>query len=169
MAMSDRLRDAFNEQITLEFSAAYAYLGIAAYFDAENLTGFASWMTEQHHEEIAHAHKFFQFMLDRDAGVRLGSIPEPKQDFSSPADALGAALNHEQKVTGAIHHLYALATEEGDYASIPLLSWFVDEQTEEEATVGRALDRVQLAGDNPAALLVLDREMAEREGHDDES
>jgi ferritin len=162
MAMSEQLRDAFNEQIALEFSAAYTYLAMAAYFEEENLTGMAHWMTMQHEEELVHARKFFQFMLDRDAGVHLGAIAEPKQDYGSAVEAFEAALAHERKVSAAIHQLYRMADEESDYASMPLLSWFIDEQLEEEASVGRILDRVKLAGDNPAALLVLDREMEDR-------
>jgi ferritin len=164
MAMSEQLRDAFNEQIALEFSAAYTYLAMAAYFDEQNLTGMAHWMTMQHEEELVHARKFFQFMLDRDAGVHLGAIPEPRQDYGSPVEAFEAALAHEQKVSAAIHALYRTADAEGDYTSMPLLSWFIDEQLEEEASVGRILDRVKLAGDNAAALLVLDREMETRGG-----
>jgi ferritin len=162
MAMSEQLRDAFNDQIALEFSAAYTYLAMAAYFDEQNLTGMAHWMTMQHDEELVHARKFFQFMLDRDAGVHLGAISAPKQDYGSPVEAFEAALAHEQKVSAAIHGLYRMADQEGDYASMPLLSWFIDEQLEEEASVGRILDRVRRAGDNPAAVLVLDREMEGR-------
>lgn len=162
MAMSHKLRDAFNEQIALEFSAAYTYLAMAAYFDQQNLTGFCNWMTRQHEEELEHAHKFFEHMLDRDAGVHLAAIPEPHQDYGSPVQAFEAALEHERKVTAAIHALYAMATAEEDYASTPLLSWFIDEQLEEEATVSRILERVKLAGDDPAALLMLDGELAGR-------
>jgi ferritin len=169
MAMSEQLRDAFNEQIALEFSAAYTYLAMAAYFEEQNLTGMAHWMTMQHEEELLHARKFFQFMLDRDAGVHLGAIPEPGQDYGSPVQAFEAALAHEQKVSAAIHALYRMADAEGDYASMPLLSWFIDEQLEEEASVGRILDRVKLAGENPAALLVLDREMEARGTGGDEA
>jgi ferritin len=166
MAMSEKLRGLFNEQITLEFSAAYTYLAIAAYFDERDLTGFANWMSRQHEEEIVHARKFFDFMLDRGAGVHLGAIPEPHQGYGSVVEAFEAALAHEQKVTRAIHALYAAAVEEGDYACMPLLSWFIDEQLEEEASVGRVLERVRLAGDNPAALLMLDGELAGRGGEE---
>lgn len=166
MAMSERLRDAFNEQIALEFSAAYTYLGMAAYFEEQNLTGFAHWMTMQHEEELVHARKFFQHVLDRDAGVRLDAIPAPRRGYSSAVEAFEAALAHEQEVTAAIHALYAMADEEGDYTSMPLLAWFIDEQLEEEASVGRILDRVRLAGDNPAALLMLDGELHGRGGEE---
>ena len=48
------LQDAINAQINQEFSAAYNYLGMANYFDDENLDGFATWMQLQHAEEQAH-------------------------------------------------------------------------------------------------------------------
>ena len=162
MAMSPKLTDAFNKQIAAEFAAAYKYLAMAAYFDGLDLTGFANWMTVQHEEELEHAHKFFDFVLDRGADVHLAAIPEPMQDFESPEHAFATALDNERAVTKLIHDLYALARDENDLACIPLLQWFVDEQNEEEASVSRILQRVRMAGDNPAALLVLDRELGER-------
>ena len=162
MGMSKELQRGYNEQITLEFFAAYAYLAMAAYFEARDLSGMAHWMKAQHEEEIEHAHKFFQFMLDRGADVHLGAIPEPEQEFDSPAEVFATALAHEERVTAAIHQLYKAAEAEGDYACMPLLSWFIDEQLEEEASVGTVLNRVRLAGDNPAALLMLDAELGTR-------
>jgi len=162
MAMSERLRDAFNRQIALEFTAAYTYLGMAGYFEAGNLSGFGNWMSRQYEEELTHARKFFDYMLDRDAGVHLAAIPEPIQVYGSAVEAFEAALAHEQKVTGAIHGLYRVATEEEDYASLPMLQWFIEEQLEEESSVGRILERVRLAGDEAAALLMLDGELGSR-------
>jgi ferritin len=162
MPMSDQLAAAFNRQIAAEFSAAYKYLAMAAYFDGLDLSGMAHWMEVQHEEEIVHARKFFDFVLERDEEVVLDAIPAPPQSFSSPEEAFAAALGSEQSVTGMIHDLYRLAQEEGDYASVPLLQWFVEEQNEEEASVSRILQRVRMAADNPAAMLVLDRELGER-------
>jgi ferritin len=162
MAMSEGLRDAFNRQIGLEFGAAYTYLGMAAYFDERNLSGFSNWMVRQYEEELIHARRFFDFMLDRDAGIRLPAIPEPPAGYESSVDVFAASLENERTVTAAIHDLYRTASDEGDYASIPLLQWFIDEQIEEEATVSRILDRVRLAGDDPGALFLLDAELGAR-------
>jgi ferritin len=164
MAISPALRQAFDDQIALEFSAAYAYLAMAAYFDHANFTGFAHWMKVQHEEEIEHAHKFFEFVLDRGERPHLEAIAEPPQGFSSVEEAVAAALAHEQKVSAAIGRLYELASKEKDFSSLPLLQWFLNEQIEEEATVGRILERVRLAAGEPAALLVLDGELAARKG-----
>jgi len=85
------------------------------------------------------------------------------------ADILGSqvfakALEHEKKVSAAINRLYEMAAADKDYASLPLLQWFITEQVEEEANVGRVLERVRLGGGHPSALLVLDRELGARKG-----
>ena len=51
------IEEALGKQINQEFTAAYNYLGMAAYFDSQSLDGFANWMQIQHDEEVAHAVK----------------------------------------------------------------------------------------------------------------
>ena len=60
-------------------------------------------------------------------------------------------------VQGADHwHLMA-------YASQAFLTWFVNEQVEEEANASELIDRLTMAGDDKAALLMLDHELKSRE------
>ena len=72
------------------------------------------------------------------------------------------ALSQEQRVSAAIADLHRAASEAGDAASFPILQWFLEEQVEEEATVGEILDQVRLIGGDGGALLLLDRELAGR-------
>ena len=162
MAMTADLQDAYNDQITLEFASSYAYLQMAAFFDDANLPGFANWMRQQAEEERIHAMKFFDFVLDRGNQVELRPIPAPSGEYTSPLSVFEASLAHEQTVTRSIHDLYARATEGKDYESLPLLHWFIDEQVEEEATVTELIEQISMAGDNGAALLLLDRELGTR-------
>ena len=162
MAMSAELQDAYNDQITLEFASSYAYLQMAAFLDDANLPGFANWMRQQAEEERVHAMKFFAFVLDRGNQVELRSIPAPSSDYTSPLSVFEASLAHEQKVTASIHALYSQANDEKDFESLPLLHWFITEQVEEEATVSELIEQVAMAGDNGAALLLLDRELGTR-------
>jgi len=164
MPMSAALRQAFNDQIALEFSAAYAYLAMAAYLEDANLDGFSHWMEAQHEEEIEHAHKFFHFVLERGERPHLATLPEPGQSFASVEEVFVKALEHEQKVTATINRLYEMASAEKDYAPLLLLQWFATEQVEEESNIGRVLERIRLAWAHPAALLVLDRELGARQG-----
>jgi ferritin len=164
MALSDELDEAFNDQIRLEFESMYVYLQMAAHFETVDLVGFASWMRLQAEEERAHAMKFFDFVIDRGSEVRLRALDAPKIDTSSPLAVVEQALEHEKTVTASIHRLYQLADGESDYASFPLLQWFISEQVEEEATVSHIVERVRRAGDDQSAILLLDNELGARTG-----
>lgn len=159
MSMPQPLASAYNDQINLEFVSAYAYLGMAAWCEDQDLTGFAQWLRAQAAEETGHALKFMRFMTDRDATVELGDIRATPSTYGSIVEVFEAALAQEQSVTAAIGNLYSLATEGRDYASLPLLNWFTDEQIEEEATIRQMVaDLTRVSGDS-AALLLLDREV----------
>ena len=162
MTLSDPLIQAFNAQINLEFESAYAYLGMAAWCEANELTGFAAWLRAQAQEEVDHAMKFFQFVLDRDERIVLSDVAATPAAFDSIVDVFRAALSHERRVTAAISDLYAKATAEQDFASVPILNWFTNEQIEEEATVRQIVAELERVGDNTAALVLLDREMTQR-------
>lgn len=161
--MKGAVREAMEEQIGHEFSAAYLYLSMSGHFETANLTGFARWMRAQAAEEQIHALKFFDFLLDRGETVRLPAVEEPLHDFRSPLDTFEQALQHEKRVTGHIHDLYDLAVSEHDYPAQVLLTWFVSEQVEEEKSATDIVERLRMAGADTAALLMLDRELGERQ------
>jgi ferritin len=100
--------------------------------------------------------------VDRDAKVELQPIEKPKMDYKSVMDAFQYSLKQEEKVTQQINDLYEVAEQVKDHASKNLLLWFLNEQMEEEKTVRDMLDRLKLAGDDVASLLVLDREAGSR-------
>lgn len=160
--MKGAVRDAMGEQIKHEFYSAYLYLSMAGSFEAANLSGFAHWMRHQAREEMQHAMKFFDFLLDRGEEVRLHAIDAPPYAFRSPLDTFEQALEHEKEVTSLVHDLYETAVRERDYPAQVLLNWFVEEQVEEEKSATEIVERLRMAGEDGAALLLLDREMGER-------
>jgi ferritin len=162
MKLSDELQALLNEQINNEMASSYIYLAMAAWFEQTPYIGFASWMFNQSQEETMHALKFYQYVVDRDGKVEFAPIEKPKHDFGSPLEAFEHSLRQEQKVTQQINDLYDVAEKVKDHASKNLLLWFLNEQMEEEKTVRDMLDRLKLAGNDPASLLVLDREAAAR-------
>ncbi len=161
--MKGAVREAMEEQIGHEFSAAYLYLSMSGPFEAANLTGFARWMRAQAAEEQVHALKFFDFLLDRGETVRLPAVEEPPHTFGSPLDTFERALEHEKRVTSHIHDLYDLAVSERDYPAQVLLNWFVSEQVEEEKSATEIVERLRMAGEDTAALLMLDKDLGERQ------
>lgn len=162
MTLNPKLTKLLNEQINNEMSSSYVYLAMAGWFERTPYAGFAQWMFAQSREETMHALKFYQYLVDRDAKVELQPIEKPKMDYKSVMDAFQHSLKQEEKVTQQINDLYEVAEQVKDHASKNLLLWFLNEQMEEEKTVRDMLDRLKLAGDDPASLLVLDREAGSR-------
>ena len=167
MALTKELEAALNNQVTLELESAHQYLALSAWLECEGLPGMAHWMRMQAGEENEHAMKFFEFLVDRNASVKLGPLPAPVSDFESVIDVFRASLAAEQRVTKAINNIYAIATDARDFASYPLLDWFVNEQVEEEATVQQIIDDLERIEGNGYAMLMLDREMGSRQGGDE--
>jgi len=160
--INEKIEKAFNDQINAEIYSAYLYLSMAAYFEEINLKGFANWMKIQHDEEMFHAMKFFDYIFERGGKVELQPIKGPKTSWNSPLNAFEEALEHEKYITGRINDLVYLAAEMKDRASEGFLQWYVDEQVEEESSVGDIIQQLKLMGDSGAALLMFDRELGKR-------
>ncbi len=126
-------------------------------------TGAASWLRQQYEEEISHTFKIIEHVQGRTGKVQLQPLDAPDSSFDQPLDAFRAALKHEQKVTAAINELVGIAQDENDTASENLLAWFVDEQVEEEASATAVITRLEMAGSNSAAVLIVDSELESRE------
>jgi ferritin len=162
--MDKKLQKAFNDQIKNELYSAYLYLSMAAYFESKNLPGFAHWMKVQYKEEVSHGMKMFGFLVDRGVRVTLQAIPQPELDFASALEVFEKTLAHEKKVTSLIDNLSDLAKEASDNASVVFLQWFISEQVEEEKNANSILDTIKVIKPDSAALIMLDRELARREG-----
>ena len=162
--LSPRMQDALNAQINAELHAFYTYLSMSAYFESQGYPGFAAWMRHHSDEEMVHAMKIYDYIIDRRSVVRLQAIAAPRTEWSTPLDVLKDALAHEQHVTRLINDLVALAREERDYATDSFLQWFVDEQVEEEQIVDAIIQDLEHIGDFGPGLYMLDRELGEPGG-----
>lgn len=160
--MSAELEKAFNDQITLEFSASLVYRQLAIELELMDLPGMAKWLRHQADEEIVHANRFIDHVADRDNRPQIGTVDAPVVNVSSVLDAFEAAYSHEQQVSESIRNLYRAADKEGDLDSRPLLNFFLDEQVDEEATVSEIIGRLKMIRDDGPGLLRLDEELGAR-------
>jgi ferritin len=156
------MEEALNRQINEEFYSAYLYLGLAAYFASQNLSGFHNWLFVQYREELEHAEKLYKYLIERGGQVRLMAIKEPDQNWKGPKDAFEAVLKHERYITGRINELAEVAEKEKDRASLTMLQWFISEQVEEEARAQEILAKLEMVGDHKQGLMMMDRELAQR-------
>lgn len=164
--LSEAMLNGLNQQISNEFAAEFAYLAMAGWFDNESLLGFSAFMEAQAAEERGHALRLYEYVLDRNGRVAIGPIGAARGDFSGASAAFRAALHNEEGVSDSIKRLHQMAVDEGDSPTAVFLEWFLTEQVEEEKTFDDILRRVELAGDNAAALLVLDIELGGKAGEE---
>ncbi len=160
--LSPSINDALNKQINEELFSAYLYLAMAAKSDGMGLSGFANWFKMQYQEELAHADRFFNYVLERNGEIDLDAIGKPVVGDVTPLELFEKGLSHEQHITSCIFKLKDLARKESDHATDVFLEWFVSEQVEEEATTQAVIDQLRMVKDNPSGLFLIDRELASR-------
>jgi ferritin len=158
-----------NNQIGDEFNAAYLYLSMSAYCNSIGFRGFAKWMRKQSEEEIGHGMKLIDYMNDQFSRVVLQQIYEPEKTFGSLTDLMEQALLHEQEISDSIYLLYGQAGEENDCTTQNFLDWFIEEQLEEEKTVGDIVEKLRIFGERhdsdpqKTSLYLIDQELGQRE------
>ena len=160
--ISKKVENALNDQIRKEFHSSYLYLSMAAQLSSMNLNGFAHWTKIQAGEETKHGMKIYEHLNARNGRVVLQQIDAPQSNWKSPKEMFQDAYQHEQKVTESINNIVELAATEKDRATEAFLQWFVNEQVEEEASTNEILQKLQMIGESPQGLVMLDAEVGKR-------
>ena len=160
--LSNELLKKINDQINFEFYSSYAYLAMSAYSESVDLSGFANFFKVQAEEELFHAMKLYNYVFQKNGFVDLDAIAKPNTQYSDIIEVFEEAYKHEQFVTGRIYEIADLAHDEKEHSTISLLRWFIDEQVEEENNFNSLLKKVKRCKDNPAALYMMDEELATR-------
>lgn len=162
MEINQELVDAINDQLNFELYSAFIYLSMGTWLEEQNLSGMAHWMEIQYQEEFAHAMRFYRHLTERGARVVLKQIDAPATEWKSAHEVFSAAYHHETIVTERIYKIGDIADRLGDRSTQSMLTWFYNEQTEEEAKTMELRDKLKLIGDSITALLQLDSELGAR-------
>lgn len=160
--LSNNLSKAINDQINAELWSAYLYLAMSMDCEAKGYKGIANWFYVQFQEEQAHARIFMNYLNSRDVKVELLPIAEVQTSWTSVLEMFEHTLQHEKKVTSLINNLAAIANEDRDYASINRITWFIDEQVEEEESAREMIAAVEAVEGNKYGMYMLDKELAAR-------
>ena len=160
--LSEKLLNELNEQVNFEFYSSYTYLAMAGYCESIDLSGFANFFRVQAQEELAHAMKLYDYIFQKNGVVELKQIPMPTAKYDGVIDVFQKGYEHEQLVTKKIYNLADIAHDEKEHATMSLLKWFIDEQVEEENSFYALLKKVRRSEGNPAALYLMDDELASR-------
>ncbi len=160
--ISEKIAALVNEQIAKEQYAAQYYLSMSAWFSARDLDGIANYFRVQSKEELMHADKMFDYLNDVGGEIIVGEIQKPPHEFANATEIFEKALEHEKIVTKSIFNILKNANDEGDFATVSFLQWFVNEQVEEEANASQLVTKIKMVCDNPSALYLFDQELGQR-------
>ncbi len=160
--ISKNLENAINEQINFEFYSAYTYLAMSAYAEEIDFPGVANFFKIQAQEELDHARRMYDYLFQKGGKVVLEAIEKPKAEFDNLLNIFEEGLKHEQTVTKRIYDIANIALDEKEHATMSFLSWFVDEQVEEEENFTNLVKKIKRASGNEANLYMIDDELATR-------
>jgi ferritin len=160
--LKEKMEKALNDQINKELYSSYLYLSMCAYAQSKGMPGVANWMKIQAQEELTHANKFFDYVLERGGKVLLRAIDTVPVDFGSVIDMFEKVMEHEQFITASINNLADIANEISDHATRSMLLWFINEQVEEEANVMNILDQLKMVEGKGQGLFMIDKDLATR-------
>ena len=160
--ISKKMAKALNEQLNNEFHSAFLYLSMSAHCSKMDLNGAANWFLFQYQEEQQHATRFYNYLIEQDATILLKTIEKPEKNFGTLLETYQKSLEHEQMMTATLNELSNKALNKKDHATYNLLQWFVNEQVEEEATVGEIISKLKLVKNDGYGILMVDNELGQR-------
>jgi ferritin len=160
--ISTTMEKALLSQLNDEFYSAYLYLAMSAYCSHLEFNGAASWFKLQYEEEHLHATRIYNYLVEQGVQVVLGKLEQPPSEYGKLLDVFTTSLSHEQSMTSRLNDLSDQALKEKDHATYNLLQWFVNEQVEEEASIGGIISKLKLVKDDGYGLLMIDNELGAR-------
>jgi ferritin len=151
--MNQEVLDALNAQIGHEYGNYMLYEQGSAYFDDKGMDEAAKLFRKQADGEHEHARKFTDYVRDARGKVVIPTIMAQQSDFASGEAVFLAAFERELETTKKIYAIRDLAWKYGDHATFEMLTWFVNEQVEEENLTEKLLTVVRGFGEKSLYLI----------------
>ncbi len=155
--LSEKMLEALNEQITLEFYSSNLYLQMSSWCEFNALDGCAKFLKAHAAEEMEHMQRLFTYVNETGGLAIVGQIDAPPLEFDSISSVFQETYEHEVYITGKINQLAKIAQQEDDFSTFNFLQWYVAEQHEEEKLFKSILDKIEMIG--PSGLFFIDKEV----------
>lgn len=158
--MDPVLLDGLQQHLTMERRASAFYFANALWFGERELKGFSKFFHCESQSESTHAASFADYLIARGQTVQLEAIDAPRQSWNSFEEVMAASFLLEADVTASLQQLYSLAERSSDTRTTVFLDPIVEGQIASEHEFAHILGRVRFAGEQAAALLIIDTELA---------
>ena len=147
-----------NEAVHAELYASNLYKHIANSMQRVGYFGAQKHFASASAEELEHYQKLADYLNDRGTQAKIPVIEAMTDKISTVAEALDTAFEAELDLERNYTRWYkAMAAE--DPVTAEFLLFFLKEQRESVGKYGDLIARLDRAGDNEAAILMIDQEL----------
>jgi len=157
--LTQKLYEAMNAQMMLEFSSANLYKSMSSWCRSKGFSGSAKFLNNHANEEMAHMEKLFNYINETGSHAIIGAIDAPTSEFSSLREVFERTYKHELFITQQIFGLADLSLETKDFSTFSFLQWYTAEQHEEEALFKGIIEKFDIIGEEGRGLFMIDREI----------
>ena len=162
--LNKKVSELIKQQVIKEVYSSYLYMAFANYFREKGLKGFEHWYDIQAKEELDHAKMFIKYLHNKDEDLDNDEVEvdKPTVMINDPLKVLEKGLNHEKYVTSLLKAIYNAAVVADDEETAKLLTWYLDEQKEEEENATDLIEKFKDC-ESKEDLIKLDAELGKRE------
>lgn len=159
MVISQKTIDLLNYRIAQEEYSSRIYQAMSVWLEFTGYSGAAKLWKSYSDEEMDHAGWAYKYLLELNIKPVVPNIPQPVGEFKGLPQIIALSLQHEMEITQQCSELAKDAQSQGDYMTLELAQQYLKEQSGELAKTQYWVDRLNLFGNDPIALNLLDKEM----------
>lgn len=155
--LSNKVKNALNEQIQKEAYASNAYLTLATWCEEKNLDGIAEYFYNASNDERNHMLEIYKYLNTYGGAAHIKPMKDTTVKLKNLLDVFQYVFDLEHEVTVAINKLAKLTYEENDFATFKFLEAFVLEQQQSEKGVNELIDMIKRVGYDEKSLFYLNK------------
>lgn len=155
--LSNKVKNALNEQIQKEAYASNAYLTLATWCEEKSLDGIAEYFYDASNDERAHMLELYKYLNTYGGSAHLKPLKDTSVKLKNIMEVFKYVFDLEHEVTVSINKLAKLSYEENDFATFKFLEAFVLEQQQSEKNVTELIDMIKRVGYDEKSLYYLNK------------
>lgn len=156
MIISASCKTMLDDAIYLEMSQSQLWKHIANHMQRAGYFGAQKYFLKESAEELEHYQVIVDFLNDVGAVAKVPELDAQKEEFNTLNKAIEAAYNTELEVYQDYKRFY---DKEDDSVVKQFLLQFLEIQRKAVGAYGDLRARLELAGDDRCALLIIDQEL----------
>ena len=153
--ISKSVEGILQQAVYQELYASHAYKHLANKTRALGLFGASSYFTKESKDELSHYERLAKYIDDRGSIAEIPEIESCNDEIADLKSAIQYAYDLEYELGEKYNKWYTLV----DPTTQNFITKYLKIQTQSIAELADVLKRLELAGDDKSAILIIDKEL----------